>query len=108
MRARFMAGACAFLVGASSLILAAVWSRYLGVVFGATGGTAVIVVATCLAGLGTGSLVLARRAGRSSRPQSVTAGLTGAVALYALASPLLLGAVRTAFVALHRMLEPGP
>lgn len=82
--------ACFFLSGFAGLALEMVWSRILSRHIGGSAEAVTAVVTAYMGGLGLGSLVAARFAGRVRRPLRLYALLEVAVALFALASPLIL------------------
>jgi spermidine synthase len=82
--------------GATSLAYQLAWSRFLALAFGGTLLTTSAVVACFLTGLALGGLVFGRIADRLSRPLALYGVLEAAVALYALATPALAQALRSA------------
>ena len=84
--------ACFFLSGFAGLALEMVWSRMLALHLGGSAEAVTAVVTAYMAGLGLGSLAAASFASRVRRPLRLYALLEIAVALFALASPLLLRA----------------
>jgi len=84
--------ACFFLSGFAGLALEMVWSRMLSLHIGGSAEAVTAVVTAYMGGLGLGSLAAASFARRVRRPLRLYALLEIAVALFALASPLLLRA----------------
>jgi spermidine synthase len=84
--------ACFFLSGFAGLALEMVWSRMLSLHIGGSAEAVTAVVTAYMGGLGLGSLAAASFARRVRRPIRLYALLEIAVALFALASPLLLRA----------------
>src|SRR5207302_1738141 len=76
------------------------WLREFRLIFGASTAASAAVLAIFIGGLGTGGIILGRRADRHPRPIAMYATLELGIALSAAASPLLLTAVRAAYVAL--------
>jgi spermidine synthase len=73
--------------GAAGLIYQVVWSRELVLVFGNTTQAVATIVTAFMAGLGFGSLVGGRRAGRTANPLALYGAVELAVAVYALLLP---------------------
>jgi len=73
--------------GAAGLIYQVVWSRELVLVFGNTTQAVATIVTAFMAGLGFGSLVGGRRAGRTANPLALYGLVELAVAAYALLLP---------------------
>lgn len=90
--ASILVPACFFVSGFAGLALEMVWSRMLSLHIGGSAEAVTAVVTAYMGGLGLGSLVAARFAGRVRRPLRLYALLEVAVALFALASPLILSA----------------
>jgi predicted membrane-bound spermidine synthase len=86
--------------GASSLIYETVWLRELRLIFGASTMASAAVVACFVGGLGAGALLLGKRADAHPRPLEMYSWLEGGIALASAATPVLLVAVRAAYVAL--------
>ena len=84
--------ACFFLSGFAGLALEMVWSRMLSLHIGGSAEAVTAVVTAYMGGLGLGSLAAASFARRLRRPLRLYALLEIAVALFALASPLILRA----------------
>ncbi|MDX1632924.1 MAG: fused MFS/spermidine synthase, partial [Thermoanaerobaculia bacterium] len=93
---------CFLLSGAASLMDQVVWLRYLGLSFGNTTWAAATLLAVFMGGLGLGALWIGRWSDRWRRPLLWYAVFEVAVALFALASPRLLGLLDVAYVALYR------
>lgn len=86
--------------GACALVYQVVWLRELRLVFGASTAASAAVLAIFIGGLGMGALLLGPRADRRRAPLLFYARLETLIALSAAATPLLLGLVRSAYVAL--------
>ncbi len=87
--------------GACALVYQVVWVRLLGLVFGNTTDAVSAVLCAFMGGMAIGSWGLGRAADRSPSPLKLYAGMEAAVGLYALATPWLVGALQTAYVALQ-------
>jgi spermidine synthase len=94
--------------GASALACQLVWTRELRLVFGHSTAASAAVLAIFIFGLGAGSLLIGPRADRHPRPLSLYARLEAGVAVAAALTPLLLAAVRGAYLALGGSLALGP
>ena len=81
---------CFFLSGFAGLVLEIVWSRSLALHVGGSAAGVTAVVTAYMAGLGLGSLLVSRWAGRLERPMRAYAALEMVVAAFALASPWVL------------------
>ena len=91
-RASLLVPACFFISGFAGLALEMVWSRLLALHIGGSAEAVTAVVTAYMAGLGLGSLVVASFVARIARPLRLYAALEIVVALFALASPVLLQA----------------
>ncbi|MGD2071560.1 MAG: fused MFS/spermidine synthase, partial [Gemmatimonadota bacterium] len=89
-----------FASGFCSLVYQMAWLRLLRLVFGASTAASAAVLAIFMGGLGLGSLLLGPRADRSRNPLGLYARLEIGIALAAAASPLLILAVRRAYIGL--------
>ena len=76
--------------GVVALAYEVLWVRMLSLQFGVSIFGAVITVTAFMAGLGAGSLLGLRLAGRVRRPLRAFAGLEAAIAVYALLLPMML------------------
>lgn len=85
--------------GMCALIYQTAWLREFRLVFGASTAASAAVLAIFMGGLGLGSLLLGRRADRTSRPLMMYAHLELAIAVSAAATPFLLWAARSLYVA---------
>jgi spermidine synthase len=85
--------------GLCALVYQVAWLRELRLVFGASTAASAAVLAIFMGGLGAGALVFGRRADRSPRPLALYATLELAIAASAALTPVLLVAVRGAYVA---------
>lgn len=97
---RFPIAALLWGSGLCALIYQVVWLRELRLVFGASTPANAAVLAVFMGGLGYGALLLGKRADRARRPLLLYAWLELGISLSAALSPLLLDAVRAAYVGL--------
>ncbi len=88
-----------FLSGCAALIYQILWLRLLGLVFGVTVYAASTVLAAFMAGLALGSLLAGRVADRIRYPLRWFAAAECGIALSAIASPWMLGALERLYVA---------
>jgi spermidine synthase len=88
-----------FFSGACALVYQTTWLREFRLVFGCSTAASAAVLAIFIGGLGLGSRVLGARADRHPRPLLLYAGLEAGISVAAALSPLLLWAVRAAYVA---------
>jgi spermidine synthase len=88
-----------FASGCCALVYQIGWLREFRLIFGASTAASAAVLAVFIGGLGTGGLLLGRRADRHPRPLLLYAQLESAVAVSAAASPLLLTFVRHLYIA---------
>ncbi len=86
--------------GVCALVYQLVWLREFRLIFGVSTAASAAVLAIFMGGLGAGSLLLGARVDRSPRPLVFYARLEIAVAVSALATPLLLGVVREIYLGL--------
>lgn len=94
--------------GMCALIYQTAWFRELRLVFGVSTAASAAVMAIFMAGLGAGGLALGRRADAHPRPLAFYAALEALVAVSAAATPLLVWAVRGAYVAAGGSVSLGP
>ena len=78
------------LSGLTSVAYEVLWARMLSLQFGVSVFAVVLTVSAFMAGLGAGSLFVARRAASFKKPLLLLAALEGGIALYALLLPLVL------------------
>jgi spermidine synthase len=97
-----------FFSGLCALVYQVAWLRELRLVFGASTAASAAVVALFIGGLGLGGRLIGPRADRHAQPLRLYAWLETGVALAAALSPLLLAAVREAYVAAGGSLRLGP
>src|SRR5580704_5236588 len=88
-----------FGTGFCALVYQIGWLRELRLTFGASTAASAAVLAIFIGGLGTGGLLLGRRADTHPRPILLYAQLEAIVATSAALSPLLLSLVRAMYVA---------
>jgi spermidine synthase len=86
--------------GMCALIYQVAWFREMRLVFGASTAANAAVLAIFIGGIGTGSIVLGRRADRHPRPVRMYANLELGVALCTALTPVALMAIRRIYVAL--------
>ncbi|WP_242352486.1 MULTISPECIES: fused MFS/spermidine synthase [Anaeromyxobacter] len=103
-----VAAACFFASGAAALLYEVVWFRLLSLTFGHTVFAVTTVLAAYMGGLALGSLLLGKRADGSRRPLLVYGLAEIVIGLYCLTTPLLFAGADAAYIAAHRVLEPGP
>jgi spermidine synthase len=86
-----------------------VWFKYLNLTLGSTTSAAATLLAVFMGGLALGSWLFGRIAPRLSRPATVYGLLEAGVAVFALATPLLFGAVERGYIFAFRHIgeEPG-
>lgn len=94
--------------GFCALVYQVAWLRLLRLIFGASTASSAAVLAIFMGGLGIGGLILGRRADRAERPLAFYGRLEIGITLAAAASPLLIGLVRAAYVALGGTAALGP
>ncbi len=90
-----------FASGACALVYQVMWLRMLSLVFGVTVYAASTVLAGFMAGLGAGSLIAGRLASRISRPLVAFGVAEALVGITAFATPFLLDALTTVWIAVH-------
>ena len=101
-------GALFFFSGALGLLYEIVWFRRLHLTLGVSLFAVGAVVSAYMLGLAVGSRWAARSAWLRRAPLVAYAGLELGVALYAIAFPLLVGALEALYPALFRLLEGHP
>ena len=94
--------------GATSLIYEITWLHQLHLVFGTSQLAVCTVLAAFMAGLGLGSFLAARWAGRVQRPLIVFALLEAGIGLYALIFPWLVESLSPVNLEIWRALNPNP
>jgi spermidine synthase len=100
-------GVCFVLSGATGLIYEVLWARMLGLVFGATTLAVSTVLAAFMGGLALGSALAGRLSPRIKEPIAAYGRIEIAVAIYALAIPLLFSVVDTFYAVVWRQVQPG-
>lgn len=95
-----------FLSGAAGLMYEIVWVRMLGLIFGHTVHAVTTVLVAFMGGLALGSLLCSRRVDRIGNLLVVYAWLEIAIGAYALLTPSLIEAVRSAYLSYARSYEP--
>ncbi|HYN05420.1 MAG TPA: fused MFS/spermidine synthase [Vicinamibacteria bacterium] len=101
-------GALFFISGALGLLYEIVWFRRLHLALGVSLFAVGAVVSAYMLGLAVGSRWAARSAWLRRAPLTAYAGLELGIALYALAFPVLIGALEALYPALFRLLEGHP
>jgi spermidine synthase len=96
-----------FLSGASALVYEVVWTRGLTNVFGGSAFAIATVLAAYMAGLALGSTVFGRSIDRRGHPLVVYGLLEGAIGLWALILPVLLGFLDHFYAQIYQSLNPG-
>ncbi len=94
--------------GATGLMLEVVWSRMLVPLLGATTWSVLTVLVAFMGGLGLGSVLWGRRAGRSDRPLRLYGMLEVAIGLYALIVPFLFAGIGWLVAAAARSFGESP
>jgi spermidine synthase len=89
-----------FLSGISALVYQVLWLRLLSLTFGVTTHAASTVLASFMGGLALGSFIAGRLADRSTRPLRLFGLVELMIGACALATPTVLAAVHTAYIAL--------
>jgi spermidine synthase len=89
--------------GASGLMLEVIWSRMLGWLLGATTWSVMTVLIAFMGGLGLGSLLWGRLAGRIERPLRLFGLMEISIGLYSLAVPFLFEGLGRFFVLATRI-----
>ncbi|HEV8137492.1 MAG TPA: fused MFS/spermidine synthase, partial [Pyrinomonadaceae bacterium] len=100
-------GLCFVFSGATGLIYEVLWSRMLGLVFGATTLAVSTVLAAFMGGLALGSALAGRFGSRIKRPLSAYGWLEIGVAIYAILVPLLFRWVDHLYVVIWQEFQPG-
>lgn len=103
----FVIGVCFVLSGATGLIYEVLWARMLGLVFGATTLAVSTVLAAFMGGLALGSALAGRLSPRIKEPIAAYGRIEIAVAIYALAIPLLFSVLDTFYAVVWRQVQPG-
>ena len=98
---------CFVLSGATGLIYEVLWARMLGLVFGATTFAISAVLAAFMGGLALGSAWSGRFAARIQRPLRAYGIMEIAIAVYALAVPLLFRLVDYLYAFIWEQFRPG-
>jgi len=104
---RALFGLLFLLSGAAGLVYEQLWIRELQRVFGSTIHSITTVVAAYMGGLGLGAWALGRRADAHPRPAALYGRLELAIGLFGLASPWILGAIGSGYLAFARAAAPG-
>ncbi len=100
-------GACFVLSGATGLIYEVLWSRMLGLVFGATTLAVSTVLAAFMGGLALGSALAGRLSGRIKRPLQTYGWIEIGIAVYAVLVPLLFSWVDNLYAYVWQQFQPG-
>ncbi|MCA1557736.1 MAG: fused MFS/spermidine synthase, partial [Acidobacteria bacterium] len=97
---------CFIFSGATGLVYEVLWARMLGLVFGATTFAISTVLAAFMGGLALGSAVAGRMGARVKRPLRAYGLIEIAIALYALAVPLLFQLIDNLYALLWTQFQP--
>jgi spermidine synthase len=103
----WLIGLCFVLSGATGLIYEVLWARMLGLVFGATTFAVSAVLAAFMGGLALGSAWAGKLAPRIKRPLRAYGLVETAVALYAVAVPILFRLVDHLYAFIWEQFHPG-
>ncbi|HEY0378799.1 MAG TPA: fused MFS/spermidine synthase [Pyrinomonadaceae bacterium] len=103
----WLIGLCFVLSGATGLIYEVLWARMLGLVFGATTFAVSAVLAAFMGGLALGSAWSGRLAPRVKRPLRAYGFVEIAIALYAVAVPVLFRLVDHLYAFIWEQFRPG-
>ncbi len=104
---RALFGLLFLLSGAAGLVYEQLWIRELQHVLGSTIHSITTVVAAYMGGLGLGAWVLGRRADAHRQPTRLYGWLEVAIGAFGLASPWIIGAIGSGYLALARTIAPG-
>jgi spermidine synthase len=96
------------LSGATSLVYETLWERQLHLVVGTSQLSVIITLAAFMAGLAAGGFVSGKYADKVRRPLLVYGLLEGAIGLYALLFPVLIGMVEPIYHGFFQALHPTP
>ena len=103
IRARQAVYACFFVSGAAGLVYEVVWARQLTLFLGVTSIAHTTVITAFLGGLAIGALLIGRFADRRSDCLRIYSLLEGAIAAYAIATPLIFSGLQSLYaVTVHR------
>jgi spermidine synthase len=94
--------------GATSLVYETLWERQLHLVFGTSQVAVYTVLAAFMTGLAAGGFVAARYVHRVQFPLRTYAILEGAIGLYALMFPMVLGLLEPVYLGFFRAMSPSP
>src|SRR5216110_474927 len=97
---RWLVGSLLLGSGCCALIYQIAWLREFRLIFGASTAASAAVLAIFIGGLGLGGVLLGKRADAHRRPIGLYAALEIGVGLCAALTPLLLSAVRAAYLGL--------
>src|SRR5215213_6083349 len=103
----WLIGLCFVLSGATGLVYEVLWARMLGLVFGATTFAVSAVLAAFMGGLALGSAWAGKLAQRIGRPLRAYGLIEIAVALYAVAVPVLFRLVDHLYAFIWEQFHPG-
>ncbi|HJU54217.1 MAG TPA: hypothetical protein VJ715_06590, partial [Pyrinomonadaceae bacterium] len=103
----WLTGLCFVLSGATGLIYEVLWARMLGLVFGATTFAISAVLAAFMGGLALGSAWAGKLAARIERPLRAYGLIEIAIALYAVAVPILFRLVDHLYAFIWEQFHPG-
>ena len=94
--------------GATSLVYETLWERQLHLVFGTSQIAVATVLAAFMTGLAAGGFLAARLVHRAQRPLRAYALLEAGVGAYALAFPLIVGALEPLYQGFYSAMSPSP
>ncbi|NCG22000.1 MAG: hypothetical protein GWP91_23540 [Rhodobacterales bacterium] len=97
-----------FVSGLTALIYQTLWARQLHLVFGTSTFAIATVLASFMAGLGIGGLLMGRYADTVTRPLKIYGLLEIGIGFYAVIFPLLVTLVSPIYLMAWRTLQPGP
>lgn len=107
IRSIWLIAICFVLSGATGLIYEVLWTRLLGLVFGATTFAVSAVLAAFMGGLALGSAWAGRISGRIKRPLRTYGWIEIGVAIYALAVPFMFRLIDNLYVIIWQQFHPG-
>lgn len=94
--------------GATSLVYETLWERQLHLVVGTSQVAVITVLAAFMTGLAAGGFLAGRVADRVRKPLQAYALLEGAIGLYAVSFPFIVGLLEPVYLGFWRSFEPTP